>query len=55
MRPCSQVTVDKKNDGRLFYWMMESRHDPAKDPVLLWLNGYVASRVECGSGGVCVC
>ncbi|ETV92237.1 hypothetical protein H310_13469 [Aphanomyces invadans] len=23
----------------LFYWLVESQHDPANDPIVLWLNG----------------
>ncbi|KAF4507214.1 hypothetical protein G6O67_005877 [Ophiocordyceps sinensis] len=30
---------DLEQDKHLFYWFFESRNDPAKDPVVLWLNG----------------
>lgn len=26
-------------DKHFFYWLFESRNDPKKDPVILWLNG----------------
>lgn len=32
-------TVDVSIDRRLFYWFFESRNDPSKDPVIVWLNG----------------
>lgn len=32
-------TVDVSKDRRLFYWFFESRNDPSKDPVIVWLNG----------------
>ncbi|KAJ6785103.1 hypothetical protein PWT90_03560 [Aphanocladium album] len=32
-------TVDVSNDRRLFYWFAESRNDPSKDPVIIWMNG----------------
>lgn len=25
--------------GQLFYWLFESRNDPAADPLILWLSG----------------
>ncbi|PHH83846.1 hypothetical protein CDD82_38 [Ophiocordyceps australis] len=30
---------DNDQDKHLFYWFFESRNNPAKDPVVLWLNG----------------
>ena len=33
------VTVDEAHGRRLFYYLVESERDPAKDPVVLWLNG----------------
>lgn len=32
-------TIDVTDTHRLFYWVFESRNDPANDPVLLWMNG----------------
>ncbi|CAL4903751.1 unnamed protein product [Urochloa decumbens] len=33
------VTVDEAHGRRLFYYLVESERDPAKDPLVLWLNG----------------
>ncbi|CAL5097860.1 unnamed protein product [Urochloa decumbens] len=33
------VTVNEKLGSRLFYYLAESERDPAKDPLVLWLNG----------------
>lgn len=41
---CSYVTVDEDAGRALFYIYVESRNDPAKDPVVLWLNGCVHGR-----------
>lgn len=30
---------DDEQDKHLFYWFFESRNNPKKDPVVLWLNG----------------
>jgi cathepsin A (carboxypeptidase C) len=32
-------TVDVTDERRLFFWHIESRNDPANDPVILWMNG----------------
>lgn len=31
--------IDLAEDKHLFFWFFESRHDPASDPVTLWING----------------
>jgi cathepsin A (carboxypeptidase C) len=31
--------LDTPSDKHLFFWFFESRHNPATDPVVLWLNG----------------
>jgi hypothetical protein len=36
-------TVDISDERRLFYWFFDSRGDPEKDPIIIWLNGYVES------------
>lgn len=32
-------TVDKSNGRAIFYWFVESKSNPAVDPVVLWLTG----------------
>ncbi|OAA55196.1 Peptidase S10, serine carboxypeptidase [Cordyceps fumosorosea ARSEF 2679] len=32
-------TVNVADDRQLFYWFTESRGDPSRDPLLLWMNG----------------
>ena len=31
--------IDLADDKHLFFWFFESRHDPASDPITLWING----------------
>jgi len=33
------ITVDENNGRSLYYYFVQSERDPAKDPVVLWLNG----------------
>ncbi|KAK9669558.1 hypothetical protein RND81_13G139400 [Saponaria officinalis] len=33
------VTLDESHGKKLFYYLVESQRNPAKDPVVLWLNG----------------
>ncbi|KAK9756278.1 hypothetical protein RND81_01G086400 [Saponaria officinalis] len=33
------VTIDESHGRKLFYYFVESERSPAKDPVVLWLNG----------------
>jgi carboxypeptidase C (cathepsin A) len=33
------LTVDEKHGRRIFYWYVESKRNPANDPVVLWTNG----------------
>ncbi|XP_019647840.1 PREDICTED: putative serine carboxypeptidase-like 23 [Branchiostoma belcheri] len=33
------ITVNQSHGRRLFYWFVESQNDPARDPLVLWLNG----------------
>lgn len=36
---CRYVTVEEQHGRNLFYYLVESERDPAKDPLVLWLNG----------------
>lgn len=33
------VQVNKTHGVNLFYWLIESRNDPALDPLVVWLTG----------------
>jgi serine carboxypeptidase-like clade 1 len=33
------ATVNETVGSRLYYYLVESERDPARDPVVLWLNG----------------
>lgn len=37
------VTVNEEAERTLFYAFAESQSNPREDPLLLWLNGYVAA------------
>ncbi|OAA46111.1 carboxypeptidase Y precursor [Metarhizium rileyi] len=39
VRQFSGYLDDDFTDKHLFYWFFESRNDPKKDPVILWMNG----------------
>jgi len=37
-----EVSVEEprlRNNGSLFYWLVESQHHPEKEPLVMWLNG----------------
>ena len=33
------ITVNDASRRRLFYTLVQSRHDPLRDPLILWLQG----------------
>ncbi len=33
------ITVNPSQNAQLFYWMVESERNPARDPVVFWLSG----------------
>lgn len=40
------VTVNEEAERALFYAFAESQSNPSKDPLMLWLNGYVSSALQ---------
>jgi hypothetical protein len=33
------IDVNKDHGGHMFFWMFESRGNPSKDPLVLWMTG----------------
>lgn len=33
------VATEDGNDSEMFFWLFESKNDPATDPVILWMSG----------------
>ncbi|XP_058102540.1 serine carboxypeptidase-like 13 isoform X6 [Magnolia sinica] len=33
------ITIDERNENRLFYYLVESQRNPREDPLMLWLPG----------------
>jgi len=33
------LPVSDKNNAFIYFWLIESQGDPAKDPIVIWLNG----------------
>ena len=36
---CRTKKVNTTHSGEMFYWMFESRANPERDPLILWLTG----------------
>ena len=40
------VTVNEEAERALFYAFAESQSSASRDPLMLWLNGYVMSTLQ---------
>jgi hypothetical protein len=38
------LPVNDQFGSKLFFWFVESKHDPVSDPLILWLNGGTVCR-----------
>lgn len=35
----------KTDESSIFFWAYESKNDPKRDPVILWMTGYVYAHI----------
>jgi cathepsin A (carboxypeptidase C) len=41
----SGLIETKTDESSIFFWAYESKNDPKRDPVILWMTGYVYALI----------